>query len=107
MNEQDLKKIFETHKVDVPDEGFSEHVIRQLPERKSMVPQIVMAVFVMIGLAFMFAIVDVTLLLEQINSLITSISHLQTPSLSAVSTYIGLFFLTGIMGYTMIQTDVD
>ena len=106
MNEQDLKKIFVTHKVEIPDEGFSERVVRQLPERKSLLPPILMAVFIMIGLVPAFALVCVAPLLEQINSLITSIGHLQAPSLVSVVTYIGLLSLTGIIGYAVVQADV-
>ena len=107
MNEQDLKKIFVTHKVEVPDEGFSERVVRQLPERKSLLPQIIMAVFIMIGIALMFAVLGVAPLLEQVNSLITSISLLQAPSLSSVITYIGLLSLTGIIGYAVVWVDAE
>jgi protein-S-isoprenylcysteine O-methyltransferase Ste14 len=105
MNDLDFKKIFVAHRVDVSDEGFSERVIRQLPERKSIVPQAVMVVFVMIGLTLTFAIQGVTPLLEQINSLITSISHLQAPSPSAVITYICSLAIIGIIGYSVARAD--
>ena len=101
MNDQDFKKIFITHKADVPDNGFSERVIRKLPERQSMLPQAVMVVFVMIGLGITFAIQGVTPMLEQVNSLILSISQLQAPSPSAVITYLGVLALTGIIGYSV------
>jgi len=99
----DFKKIFVAHRVDVPDEGFSERVVRQLPKRSSMLPQIVMAVFIMLGLALTFAFQGVTPLIEQINSLITSISRLQAPSPIAVITYLGVLGLTGIIGYSVAQ----
>jgi len=105
MNDQDFKKIFSAQRVDIPDDGFSERVIRQLPERKSLLPQTVMVVFVMIGLALTFAIQGVTPMLEQINSLITSISHLQIPSPGSIITYIGALALTGIIGYSVAQAD--
>ena len=105
MNEQDFKKIFEIQRVDVPDEGFSERVIRQLPERKSMLPQIVMVVFTMAGLALTFAIQGVAPLIEQINSLTYSISHLQAPSPISVVTYIGVLGMVGIIGYAVAQAD--
>ena len=105
MNDLDLKKIFITHKVDIPDDGFSECVIRKLPERQSMLPQAVMVVFVMIGLSLTFAIQGVSPLLEQINSLITSISQLQAPSPSAVITYLGVLGMIGIIGYSVAWTE--
>jgi len=100
-----LKKIFVAHKIDVPDEGFSERVMRQLPQRKSILPQMVMVVFVVIGLGLTFFILGVTPVLEQINSLITSISNLQAPSPIAVFTYMSILGLTGIIGYSVAQAD--
>ena len=105
MTDQDLKKIFIAHRVDVPDDGFSERVTGRLPERKSILPQVVMVVFVMIGLALTIAIQGVTSLPEQINSLITSISHLQAPSPTSVITYISVLALTGIIGFSVAQAD--
>ena len=105
MNDQDLKKIFAAHKADVPDEGFSERVMRQLPQRRSIIPQMVMVVFVVIGLALTFFILGVTPMLEQINSLITSISNLQAPSPIAVFTYLSILGWTGIIGYAVVQTE--
>ena len=102
---KDVREIFETHRVDIPDDGFSERVIRRLPERKSMLPQIVMVVFIMIGIALTYAIQGVTNILEQINSLMTSISHLQMPSPISVMTYIGVLGLMGIIGYAAAQAD--
>ena len=106
MNEQDLKKIFITHKVDICDDVFTQRVVSRLPERKSILPQIVMSVFVMIGLVITFAIQGVTPLLEQINSLITSVIQLQAPSLSSVITYFGALALMSIIGYSVAQADV-
>jgi len=105
MNEQDFKKIFVAHRVDIPDEGFTERVIRQLPERKSLLPQMVMVVFTMVGLGLTFAIQGVAPVLEQINSLIISVSHLQIPSLGAIITYIGVLGLIGIIGFSVAQVD--
>jgi len=105
MNEQDLRKIFVTQRVDIPDEGFTERVIRQLPERKSMLPQMVMVVFTMAGLWLTFAIQGVAPILEQINSLITSVSHLQIPSPGAIITYLGALGLTAIIGFSAAQAD--
>ena len=106
MDDQDLKKIFSEHKVDVTDDGFSERIMAQLPERKNILPQIVMVVFVLMGLALTLAIQDIQPLLEQIGNLITSISHLQIPSLVSVVTYFGILALLGIIGYSVAQADV-
>ena len=105
MNEQDLKQLFETHKTEVSDQGFSKRLIRQLPERKSLLPQLIMVVFIVIGLALTFAIQGFTPWFEQISSLIASISRLQAPSPSAVIAYLGLLSVTGIIAYALAQAD--
>jgi len=105
MKEEDLRKVFETHKTDVSDKGFSERIIKQLPERKSILPQIVMVVFILIGLALMFALNGVTPLLDPITGLITSVSRLQAPSPSSVVIYLGFLSMVGIIGYAMVKAD--
>ena len=105
MNEQDFKKIFTSHKTDICDDGFTERVLWRLPERKSILPQIIMVVFIMIGLALTIAIHGLTFILEQINSLITSMSLLQAPSPIAVLTYLSMLGLIGIIGYSVVQVE--
>ena len=105
MNDKDFSEIFTAHKVEFPDEGFSERVIRRLPERKNMLPQMIMTVFVMTGLVLTFAIQGITPMLEQINSLVVSISKLQIPSASSVIVYIGVLGMIGVIGYSVAQAD--
>ena len=101
MNDKDLKKLFTTHKVDVPDEGFSERIIKQLPERKSILPQIVMITFIAIGLALVFVIQGFVPVLEQINSLAASISHAQIPTASSIIAYLAVLALMGVIAYSV------
>jgi hypothetical protein len=107
MNDYDLKKLFETHKTDRPDEGFSERVVRQLPERKSLLPQMVMIAAIIIGLTLTFAMPGfTTCVLEQIYSLTVSINQMQVPTASAIMTYFGLLTLLGTVGYSVAQVDL-
>ena len=107
MNEKDLKKLFTTHKVDIPDDGFSERVIRRLPERRSILPQIIMSGFILIGLILTFMVPGFsTLVFEQINSLITAIIHSQMPSAMAVTTYLVVLALMGTIGFSVVKVDV-
>jgi hypothetical protein len=106
MNEQDFTKTFEACKYEFPDDGFSERVIKHLPERKSIFPQIVMAAFVLLSLVIMFLIQDFTPILEQINSLINAMSQLKIPSASAIMVYFSVLGLIGLIGYSVVQADV-
>jgi len=105
MDDKHFKTIVTAHKMDIADEGFSERVIRQLPERRNMLPRIVMMTFILIGIAFIFAVQGITPLLEQIGSLIASISRLQAPSTGAIVTYIGVLSIIGAIGYGVAQAD--
>ena len=105
MNDQDLKKIFAAHKTDISDDGFSERINKQLPERRNILPQVVMVIFVLIGLTLTIVIQGITPMLEQISNLITSISHLQIPSLASVFTYFSFLALLGIIGFSVAQAD--
>ena len=105
MNDNDFKKVFIEHKVEVPDEGFSKRIIRQLPERKRILPQIVMVVSIIAGFLLTFSIQGVTSLITQINDLITSISNLQAPSPISVLTYFVLLGITGLISYSLVKVE--
>jgi len=105
MNDKDLNKLFKSHKTDIPDEGFSERVVRHLPKRRSILPEIIMPVFIMIGLILTFLVPGFTaLVLEQINSLITSINHSQMPSIGSIAVYFTLLALLSTIGYSVART---
>ena len=105
MNDKDFKKIMTDHKADIPDNGFSQRVIQQLPERKSVLPQIIMVLFILIGLAFVFVLQGFTPILEQIDSLIASISHQEIPSLTSIVAYFGVLVLLSFISYSVVQAD--
>ena len=107
MNDNCFKKLFEAHKDDVPDNGFSKRVIRQLPKRNSVWPQMVMITSVVVGLALMFAALGFAYFLEQINSLLISVSQLKMPTPSAIITYISALALTSLIGFSVAQADAD
>lgn len=107
MNEKKIKELFKAHKADIPDDGFSERIIRRLPERRSILPQIIMSGFIMIGLILTFIVPGFTTLIsEQISSLITSIHHLQMPSASSITVYFGVLALLGTIGYSVARVDI-
>jgi len=107
MKNEELKKLFGTQKTNIPDDGFSERVVRRLPERKSLLPQIIMITFIMIGLMITFAMPGfATSVVEQINSLVISISHSQIPSATSIVTYLGMLALLNTIGYSMARVSV-
>ena len=105
MNEQDISNKFKANKLEFSDEGFSERVVGLLPERNSLLPQIVMGAFITLGMILMFVFQVFAPILEQINSLVNSISRLQIPSASAIITYFIVLGLIGLIGYSVLQAD--
>ena len=101
MNDQNFKKIFTTHKVDIPDEDFSEQIIKQLPERKSILPQVVMITFIAIGLVLTFAIQGFVPVLEQVNHFVVSISLRQIPPASSIITCFSAMALIGFIAHSV------
>jgi divalent metal cation (Fe/Co/Zn/Cd) transporter len=107
MNSQELKRFFNAHKADIPDDGFSERVVRRLPKRQSVLPQLIMPIFIIIGLILTFATPGFApVVIEQIDSLVNSISHSQMPSASSIAVYLGLLALLGTIGFSVAKVDV-
>ena len=107
MKDQDFNNIFIKHKIEIPDKGFSDRVIKKLPERKSLLPKFIMLASIIIGLVMFFLIIEIAPLVEQINNLVASISKLQIPSLSSVFTSIGLLSILGIISFSLLYADAE
>jgi len=101
MNDKDLHKFFIENKVDVQDEGFSERIFRQLPERRNILPHIIMVVFIVIGLIITFSIQGANTIIDQINNLISSVNH--SPGLFITS--VVLLGIVAIIGYSLMQVE--
>ena len=59
----------------------------------------------MIGLALVFVLQGFNPVLNQINNLVISISHMQMPSPVSVTAYLGVLALLGLIGYSVTQVD--
>ena len=103
MDDRDFKKIFKAHRVDIFDEGFSERIIGMLPERKSILPQIIMVVSAVIGLVLVFSIYGFDTMQEQIYSLSISVGRIQMPSLLSCITYLSIPVMAGLISYSIAQ----
>jgi hypothetical protein len=107
MKNEEIKKVFQTNKFEFFDDGFSERVIHRLPKRQSILPQLILPIFIIIGLILTFATPGFApIVIEQINSLIYSISHSEIPSASSISVYLLLLALLGTIGFSVAKVDV-
>jgi len=103
MTEKDMYRFFASRKEEIPDDGFSQRVIENLPRRDSALPQIIVLIFLAAGLACTVAIQGVMPFFEQFQALMLSIVRLEIPSVSSIAAYlIGLLSL-GSVGYALNQ----
>ncbi len=107
MNDRELRKIFTDRRTEVPDDGFTERVLRRLPERPSRFPQLVMAVCIAIGLALTFAFTGFAPVVEQFEILAASIARTEMPPLGAMAVYLGVLAMAGMIGCSLAQAGTD
>jgi len=105
MDEKEIREVFASKKINFPDDGFTEQLTKRLPERNGALPQIIMIVFITAGFALTLTIQGVTTLIEQLASLVLSISQLSIPSPSAILAYTIVLVLTGMTGFALTLTD--
>ena len=102
MNDKDLKTLFVSHKVDNPDDGFSERVVRRLPQRTNILSQVIMITFISIGFVLVFVLQGFAPIFEQISQLGTSMREMEISSIVAVATSLIIWtFLLGTVGFSV------
>jgi hypothetical protein len=101
MNNQECKQLFEAHRSDLPDDGFTRKVVNRLPQRKSLLPQAVMLLCVFIGFALTFAIQGVTPIIEHLYALILAVSQLQIPPVASIATWLSGVAMLGLTGFAV------
>jgi hypothetical protein len=100
-----LKKIFETYRNDIPDNGFTEKVKDRLPSRPSFLPQILTGICMATGLLLVVLVHGMEPIIDNLFKLALSIGGLQVPSMVSVMTYLSILFYTGMISYALITTD--
>ncbi|MDR0873322.1 MAG: DUF5056 domain-containing protein [Prevotellaceae bacterium] len=106
INEQDLKNVFAEHRADIADNGFSRRVAQHLPPRRSLLPQIIPAVFTIAGFVLTVALQDMTVIEVRLLGLVNAVAHLQMPSSVEIMTYLGVLATMGFIGFAAAETDI-
>jgi hypothetical protein len=104
-NEQELKKIFEMHRVDIPDGEFSVKVKKRLPQRTSILPQVVMVLCISVGFILTLAIQGIDPVATNISDFVSAISRLQIPPTVSIITYLSGLVLLSVIGYVVATAD--
>ena len=105
INEQDLKRIFEVKKQDIPDNGFSQQVRKRLPERKGILLQIIVPLSAMAGFALIVAIFGVMPIYNQMLELVMAVSHLKMPSTLLLFAYLSGLTMLGFIAFAVMGTE--
>jgi hypothetical protein len=100
-SDKNLKQLFEAHRTEFSDNGFSDHLKHHLPERPSVLPQFLMIISIITGLTLTISILGVTTILDNIVNFVLAISHLQLPSAISTFTYVAMFATLGLIGFAV------
>lgn len=104
-NDKELHRFFKLNKSDVPDNGFSERVMKDLPKRNNIFSQIIIASCAVLGLILTVAIQGFTTFFTLIDDLMVSISHFQIPSSSSVMAFFTGIILMGSVYFAVRQSE--
>jgi hypothetical protein len=104
-NDKELYDFFKSNKADFQDDGFSKRVMKQLPKRYSILPQMII-----LFCAFLVTVSVIALqgapLIEQLNEMAASLNNLQPPSNFVMAIYVFELILFAIAGFAIIH-DVE
>ena len=104
-DDKKIHELFQSQRREIPDNGFSQRVMKDLPKKNSLLPKIIIPACFILGCILTFIVQSPFLFLEQLNDLGIAISQFRIPSASSVITYfIGLLIFVSI-GLGMYQID--
>lgn len=105
--DKEFQYLFKSIKDEIPDKGFSQEVMNKLPKRLNILPYLIIVVCAILGLSLTLNIVGVELFVEQIYSFALSLSRLEMPSISSITTYIVGLILLSTVSFAIYRTDTE
>jgi len=99
--DKELYNFFKSGKKDIADKGFSQDVMRKLPQRMNILPYLIIVICAVSGLLLTVSIVGADTFTQQINSLAISLSRMQIPSLSSITAYIAGLISIGTISFAV------
>ncbi|SHF21903.1 DUF5056 domain-containing protein [Dysgonomonas macrotermitis] len=104
-DDKELYDFFKSAKNDIPDNGFSHRVMYKLPGRINILSYLIIVICAVLGLFLTLSIVSIDMFIEQISSLVSSLSLLQIPSSSSVTAYIVGLITLGAVSFAIYEAD--
>jgi hypothetical protein len=105
VDDKDLRKIFGAFRDEIPDDGFSKRVKERLLSRRSFLPKIVLGVCIFWGIALVFMIQDIDMIIYNVSEFVSLINQKHLPSVNSIVTYLSVLFCATIIGYALSTTD--
>ncbi len=106
LNDKELYQAFKSNKSEIRDDGFTKRVMKELPEQNNILPRIIVLLSIVLGTIITVIVLGSIPFFDQVGSMVTSISQLQVPSSSSVTTYITGIVLLSSIGFAMSQPDI-
>ncbi|MDR1454410.1 MAG: DUF5056 domain-containing protein [Tannerella sp.] len=104
LNDKELEHFFKTGKTEIPDNGFSKKVIKRLPEKTGIFPQIIIACFAVAGAVAAVAIQGLPFFTESLEQMIMTVSQAETSPFSALIPYSASLLILGSVGYAFYRS---
>ncbi|MDR2910767.1 MAG: DUF5056 domain-containing protein [Bacteroidales bacterium] len=103
MTEKDLYNIFKANKKDFSDESFIRKLKHQLPDRHSVAPQIIIAIFSAVGFVLVYWITGIEAIHSKLNSFVQFVENVKPFNLYYIFPYIFLLTTAFVTGYAMFK----
>jgi len=99
------ENVFGALRHDFHDDGFTAEVMARLPQRGSIMPQIIVAVFAMLGVVATLALVGIDAILGRVLDFVAALSRLQLPSALSVVAFFFKKKTMGCIGWAVFQAE--
>ncbi|HCO68235.1 MAG TPA: hypothetical protein DIT04_10840 [Dysgonomonas sp.] len=105
--DKELNNFFKSHKKEINDNNFSREVMEKLPRRTGMLPYLIIAFCAAIGLYMTISIASISLLMDEMNALVISVSRMQIPSTASIITYLSILITLGTLSFAIYRVDTE
>ena len=103
-DDKQLYDLFKANKAEFANNGFSKRVMRRLPKRNSLLPQIIITLCLISGMVLTFWLQGDSSLYKGIQEMIVSLSYAQVPSFTAINDYIIVLLLIGSISFGLLYS---
>lgn len=105
--EEELREVFGKGRKEFADEGFTRRVMRQLPQRRSLLPQVIVAVCAVVGIGLTILILGFEPLAGAAQAMAAPLAGMQMPSLVLWLGCLAVAAASTLVGLAICRADTD